>query len=276
MGARPHAADAGAGLHRSGIRLYLDVPLAAGADVTLGRAQAHYLRNVMRVKAGSALALFNPRDGEWRATLEEIGKAEAICRPVEQVRAPAAEPDLWLVFAPVKRGPVDLVAQKATELGVAALQPVFTRRTAVSRVNEDRLRAIAVEAAEQCERLSVPEIRPPLPLDRLLAGWPADRHILLCDETGAAAGAAAGAATGAAAGAARPIAAALAASGAPARAPWAVFTGPEGGYAPEELDAIRKLPIVTPASLGPRVLRADTAAIAALACWQAALGDWGV
>lgn len=260
MGARPHASDAATGSDRPGIRLFVDAPLAAGADVSLGRAQAHYLRNVMRVKAGSAIALFNPRDGEWRATLDSAGKNDAVCRLLDQVRTPVAEPDLWLVFAPVKRGPVDLVAQKATELGVSALQPVFTRRTAVSRVNGDRLHAIAVEAAEQCERLSVPDIRPPLPLDRLLAGWPADRHILLCDETGAG----------------LPIARALAEAAAPASAPWAVFTGPEGGYAPEELDAIRKLPIVTPASLGPRVLRADTAAIAALACWQAALGDWGV
>jgi 16S rRNA (uracil1498-N3)-methyltransferase len=263
MGARSHASDAGTGLRPSGIRLFVDRPLAAGADVALDRAQAHYLRNVMRVQAGSALALFNPRDGEWRATLETVGKNEAVCRPVEQVRTPAPEPDLWLVFAPVKRGPVDLVAQKATELGVAALQPVFTRRTAVSRVNAERLRAIAVEAAEQCERLSVPEIRAPLPLDRLLAEWPLDRHILLCDETGAATGAA------------PPVAAALAAAATPAGAPWAVFVGPEGGYAPEELDAIRKLTIVTPASLGDRILRADTAAIAALACWQALLGDWG-
>ncbi len=260
MGARHHASDALAGSDRPGIRLYVDAPLAAGTDVALGRAQAHYLRNVMRVKAGATVALFNPRDGEWRATVKEIGKVEAVCHPAERLRAPAPEPDLWLVFAPVKRGPVDLIAQKATELGVSALQPVFTRRTAVSRVNEERLHAIAVEAAEQCERLSVPEIRPPARLDVLLAGWPADRHILLCDETGTA----------------PPVAQALTETAAPAGAPWAVFTGPEGGYASEELDAIRKLPIVTPASLGPRVLRADTAAIAALACWQAALGDWGM
>ncbi len=259
MGARSHASDAGAASRPSGIRLFVDRPLAAGVDVALDRAQAHYLRNVMRVQAGSVIALFNARDGEWRATLEAVGKNEAVCRPVEQARAPAPEPDLWLVFAPVKRGPLDLVAQKATELGVCALQPVFTRRTAVARVNEDRLRAIAVEAAEQCERLSVPEIRAPLPLDRLLADWPLERHILLCDETGAG----------------PPVAAALAAAAAPAGAPWAVFVGPEGGYAPEELDAIRKLTIVTPASLGDRILRADTAAIAALACWQALLGDWG-
>jgi 16S rRNA (uracil1498-N3)-methyltransferase len=166
-------------------------------------------------------------------------------------------PDLWLVAAPIKRSASDRLAEKATELGVAVLQPVTTQHTAVDRVNAERLRAIAIEAAEQCERLTVPEIRPTVSLKKLLEAWPPQRRLLLCAEAGDA----------------RPIAEVLLDRAMAAAAPWAVMIGPEGGFARSELDALTKLPFVMPVGLGPRILRADTAALAALACWQAILGD---
>jgi 16S rRNA (uracil1498-N3)-methyltransferase len=164
-------------------------------------------------------------------------------------------PDLWLVFAPIKKTPADYLTQKAAELGVRVLLPVITRRTIVSRVNTERMRANAVEAAEQSGRVTVPEIREPVAFDKLLAAWPGERRILFCDEGGDCA----------------PIAEALRQAG---PGPWAVFTGPEGGFDPAERAALRALPHVTPVSLGPRILRADTAALAALAVWQAVAGDW--
>ena len=177
----------------------------------------------------------------------------------DRTRAQTVEPDLWLAFAPIKRARIDFLVEKATELGVSALLPVFTRHTAVERVNVERLRAHAVEAAEQTERLSVPTLHEPQTLSGLLANWPAPRRLLMCDEAGSGA----------------PIALALAALDGPARAaPWAILIGPEGGFAADELANLHGLPFVTPVSLGPRILRADTAAIAALSCWQAALGDW--
>jgi 16S rRNA (uracil1498-N3)-methyltransferase len=175
----------------------------------------------------------------------------------ERLRAQDAPADLWLVFAPIKRARIDILAAAATELGVAALWPVLTRHAAVERVNAARLLANAVEAAEQCERLTVPAVLDPARLDEALARWPAGRRLLLCDETRTA----------------PPVADVLAAAARPPE-PWAVLVGPEGGFARGELDALRKVPFVTPVSLGPRVLRAETAAVAALACWQALLGDW--
>jgi 16S rRNA (uracil1498-N3)-methyltransferase len=245
--------------NETGIRLYVEAPLAAGASVGLSRDQAHYLRSVMRLEAGAALLLFNGGDGEWRGRIDGLGKGWASVALEARTREQTAEPDLWLVFAPIKRARIDFVAQKATELGVSALVPVFTRRTAVERVNAERLRANAIEAAEQCERLSVPAVLEPEPLEKLLARWPAERRLLLCDETGG-----------------EPIADALAEHRRRSLAPgpWAVVVGPEGGFEPGELDRMRKLPIVTAVGLGPRALRADTAALAALACWQAQLGDW--
>ncbi|HLI12998.1 MAG TPA: 16S rRNA (uracil(1498)-N(3))-methyltransferase [Alphaproteobacteria bacterium] len=242
---------------RARIRLFVDQALAPGVAVGLGAEQAHYLRSVMRLSAGAPLLLFNGRDGEWRARLDGLGKGWASCAVESRTRIQDRGPDLWLVFAPIKRARIDFVAEKATELGVSGLWPVFTRWTAVGRVNVERLRANAIEAAEQCGRLSVPEIFPAATLDEMLARWPAERRVLLCDETGTAAS----------------ITAALAGSDA-AFGPWAVMTGPEGGFSADELDRLKKLPIVTAASLGPRVLRADTAALAALACWQALAGDW--
>ncbi len=240
-------------------RLFVEADLAAGADVPLSEAQAHYVRHVLRRAEGSPLLLFNGRDGEWRAALEPRGKKAAAATVAERTREQESGPDVWLCFAPIKRQRIDLIAEKATELGVGVLQPVLTEHTAVERVNRERLRANAIEAAEQSERLSVPEVRAPIALKRLLDGWPAGRRLLMCDETGGG----------------PPIAAALAALDDAARtAPWAIVVGPEGGFAAAELTALRRIKDVTSVGLGPRILRADTAALAALACWQALVGDW--
>jgi 16S rRNA (uracil1498-N3)-methyltransferase len=234
-------------------RLFVDAPLAAGQSVPLSDAQAHHLRGVLRLSPGEGLRLFNPRDGEWLARLDALGKSGGSAAVERQLRLPAPAPDLWLCFAPVKKDAVDAVVEKGTELGAAVLQPVFTRFTDVQRVNLDRLRAHAVGAAEQCERLDVPDVRDPLRLDALLAAWPAGRPLLVCAEAGTA----------------RPIAEAAAETTGPA----GLLIGPEGGFAPAELDLLRRHEFVRPVGLGPRILRADTAAIAALAVWQMLAGD---
>jgi 16S rRNA (uracil1498-N3)-methyltransferase len=238
-------------------RLFVDADLCAGREVRLADERVHYLRDVLRLAPGAAVDLFNGQDGEWRAALAAVGKKQATLTVDRQLRPQAAGPDLWLVFAPIKRARIDSVVEKATELGVSALLPVVTQHVAVERVNTKRLRAIAVEAAEQCERLSVPEVREPVTLGKLSAAWPAERRLLLCAEAGEA----------------RPIAEALQSYVNEDAAPWAILIGPEGGFARSELDALVKLPFVMPVGLGPRILRADTAALAALACWQAILGD---
>jgi len=244
-------------------RLHFAGGLAAERILGLDHGQAHFLRSVLRLGPGARLAVFNGEDGEWLAEIEGLGKGWCSLKVLEQRRAAAPEPDLWLVFAPIKRARIDFMAEKATELGCSLLQPVMTRFTAVSRVNEERLAANAREAAEQCERLTVPEVRATVTFGQLLDDWPQGRRLLVCAEWGAA----------------QPIAVALQAirdqqggSGQDA-GPWAVMTGPEGGFAESELDALRRLSFVTPVGLGPRILRADTAALAALACWQAVLGD---
>ena len=240
-------------------RLFVEADLAAGLEAPLSEAQRHYLRRVMRRPDGSPVRLFNGRDGEWQATLEVRGKKAAVAAVGERTREQTPEPDVWLCFAPVKRARIDYIAEKATELGAALLQPVRTHHTVVERVNVERLRANAIEAAEQTERLSVPEVRAPLALPRLLADWPAGRRLLLCDESGGG----------------PPIAEVLSALDGEARAaPWAIVIGPEGGFDQSELAALRRLPHVTAVGLGPRILRADTAVLAALACWQAQIGDW--
>ncbi|MEO8557475.1 MAG: 16S rRNA (uracil(1498)-N(3))-methyltransferase [Rhodospirillales bacterium] len=240
-------------------RLYVDAALAAGGSITLDADRAHYLRNVLRLEPGASIGLFNGRDGQWTGSIATLTKRGAEVSLVKQTRPQQPEPDLWLVFAPIKKARIDFIAEKATELGVSALQPAFTRHTAMTRVNVERLRANAVEAAEQTERLSVPEVREPVTLDALLSSWPAERRLLLADETGGG----------------KPIFQALSElDEAAKRAPWAVLIGPEGGFDRAELDGLRKLPFVISVGLGPRILRADTAALAALACWQALLGDW--
>jgi 16S rRNA (uracil1498-N3)-methyltransferase len=238
------------------IRLYVTDDLAAGAAAPLDAKQAHYLKSVMRLGPSAEVLAFNGRDGEWRGRIEALGKKGGALALVKRTRAQENGPDLWLAFAPAKRGAPELVARAATELGVSALQPVTTRRTVVGRVNTARLRANAIEAAEQCGRLDVPAVLAPMALTALLADWPKGRRLMLCDETGGG----------------QPLATALAA--ADRAAPWAVLVGPEGGFDPSELDALGKQPIVTRVGLGPRILRAETAAIAALACWQALVGDW--
>lgn len=235
-------------------RLHAPVDLT-GTTARLEGGQAHYLRNVLRLPAGSVVALFNARDGEYAAEIADYGKHSVDFAIRARRRRPAPGPDLWLVFAPIKRAHLDFVAEKATELGVSALWPVLTRHTIVERVNEDRLRATATEAAEQSERLSVPEVKPCVTLVQALANWPKGRNILLCDESGGG----------------NAIAAVLAKED--LTEPWAILTGPEGGFAAEELDMLRKRADVRPVGLGPRVLRADTAAIAALAVFQSLAPD---
>lgn len=237
------------------LRLFVEAPLGANGRVVIEEGQAHYLLHVMRAKPGDRISLFNGRDGEWLAEVRETAKRTCTVECTVQIEPQSDVPDLWLVFAPVKKTPADYLTQKATELGVRALVPVITRRTIVSRVNTERMRANAVEAAEQSGRVTVPEIREPLSFDKLLAAWPSERRILFCDEGGDCA----------------PIAEALRQA---EPGPWAVFTGPEGGFDPAERAALRTLPHVTPVSLGSRILRADTAALAALAVWQAVAGDW--
>jgi 16S rRNA (uracil1498-N3)-methyltransferase len=239
-------------------RLYVGDALEAGRTVGLKPAQAHYLRHVLRLKAGDRIALFNGREGEWTAAIAGFGKGWASVDVGKRRRDQRPEPDLWLLFAPIKHARIDYLAQKATELGVSLLQPVITARTAVARVNVERLAANAVEAAQQTGRLTVPEVGVPRRLEEVLETWPPDRRLMFCDESGSG----------------PPVAEALAAAAPGAHLPWAVLIGPEGGFAASELDALAKLPFVMPVSLGPRLLRADTAAVAALACWQAALGDW--
>lgn len=236
-------------------RLFVTAALEPGAALALDEGQAHYLLHVLRAGTGDRVLLFNGRDGEWQAEIVSAGKRKIMLALRKQTSRQAPVPDLWLVFAPVKKTPSDYLVQKATELGVSKLQPVFTRRTIVTRLNEERLLANAVEAAEQSARLSVPEIGPPLALGKLLAAWPEERRLFFCDEGGDA----------------RPLAdAARDAGGGPA----AILTGPEGGFDPAERQMLRQLPFVTPVTLGPQILRADTAALAALAIWQSVGGDW--
>lgn len=248
------------------LRLFVDTALEEGASVTLAPGQVHYVRNVMRRNEGDSLSLFNGRDGEWSARIEKLGKKEATARVEKRMRAPSPEPDLWLCFSPIKRDAVDLMVQKATELGAARLTPVLTERTNSARINLDRLQSIAIEAAEQSGRLTAPEVASPRKLLAMLDDWPSDRRLLYCDEAGDDPDAEWGGARGRAA----PALSALSGAG---TGPWAILIGPEGGFTSRERGAIRARAFVTPVTLGPRILRADTAAIAAITLWQAALGD---
>ncbi len=238
------------------VRLFVEAALQSGVKVPINDAQTHYLIRVMRAGVGDRLLVFNGQDGEWRCEILEAKKHSATLVCEAQTENQSDLPDLWLVFAPIKKTPADYVAQKATELGVRVLQPVLTRRTIARRVNTDRLRANAIEAAEQSGRVSVPEIREPVSLENLLRSWPKDRRIIFCDEGGDAA----------------PIVDAL--KVADGDQPWAVLTGPEGGFDPEERALLRSNACVIPVTLGPRIMRADTAALAALALFQGIVGDW--
>ncbi len=234
-------------------RLYLDQPLAAGAEPPATPGQAHYLGSVLRRGAGDAVLLFNGRDGEWRARIAALRKDRGHFLVESQSRPPAPEPELRLLVAALKRDAMDWIAEKATELGATLIQPVFTRRSVVDRVNTARLAAIAQEAAEQCERLAVPLVAEARPLHAVLDAW--DGTPLLVGAERAAAPPIAGAAKR-------------------LRLPCAWLVGPEGGFERAELDDLGRRPFVSPVALGPRILRAETAALAGLVVLQAVAGDW--
>jgi 16S rRNA (uracil1498-N3)-methyltransferase len=253
-------------------RLYVEGALAPGAEIALGKAQAHYLNNVLRLKSGDAVLLFNGRDGEWHATIS-AGK-RTVLAVGEQARAQTAPPDLHYLFAPLKHERLDYMVQKAVEMGVSRLQPVMTRHTQAARVNLPRMRANAIEAAEQCGILSIAEIGEPITFARAIAARKSDRLLVFCDEDADVKDPVAALAD------ARPPPTAmlpLAIAGAAASAaaqPLALLIGPEGGFSDDERATLLKQPNMVRLSLGPRILRADTAAVAALSMLQAVLGDW--
>ena len=236
-------------------RLYVEPDLADGTRVELTREQANYLMNVLRLKSGEQILVFNGRDGEWRAALEPVTRRDAVLNVVSRQRAQSGGPDLHYLFAPLKRSRLDYMVQKATELGVARLQPVLTRYTVAERVNGERMRANVIEASEQCGILRVPEVAAPVSLQRLAQAWEPARRLIFCDE-------------------AAPIHDPVQALAAVPPGPLAVLIGPEGGFSPDERAMLSALPSVTRLSLGPRIMRADTAAVAALALVNAVLGDW--
>jgi 16S rRNA (uracil1498-N3)-methyltransferase len=227
----------------------VEQPLAEGASLTLDGAPANYLGNVLRLGPGAEIKLFDNRTGEWLAEIAEAGKKRVTLAVIQHLRPREPVPDLWLLFAPIKRGRIDWLVEKATELGIARLVPVITRRTVVDRLNLDRLRAHIVEAAEQCGRTALAELAEPEKLGAVLSAWPAERILYFADETGG-----------------EPLR--------PTAGPAAILIGPEGGFTKEEREAIRALPQARPIGLGPRILRAETAALAAVALWMGAAGDW--
>lgn len=247
------------------IRLFVPDDLTLDVALVLKPEQARYLTSVMRLGLGDEVTLFNGRDGAWLAKISLISKKACQLTLERQVAIQTVGPDLDLIVALVKRGPLETIIEKAVELGCRRIRLVTTRRTNAGHANVERLQAIAIEAAEQCERLDVPQVLSPQPLESLIKGWDA-RRLMFCDEAGAA----------------EPVLSALAAGQGlgqgpgqgPGAGPWAVLIGPEGGFAPEERASLRALEAVVPVTLGPRILRADTAAISALSLWQAALGDW--
>ncbi|NUB44277.1 16S rRNA (uracil(1498)-N(3))-methyltransferase [Fertoebacter nigrum] len=266
------------------IRLFVDHPLAAGQPVPLTQDQAHYLFGVMRLGPGAAVLLFNGRDGEWRAVVAEAGKRGGMLVCETQTAPLCPPPDLWLLFAPIKKARTDFIVEKATEMGVARIMPVQTQHTNADRIRQDRLQAHAMEAAEQCGATAVPEVADLAPLDRVLATWPAERRLMWADEalagrpfaqTGDIAGAGGSSAlTGDIAGGQRGDPSGLTSGFGEPRGPWAVLIGPEGGFSAPEQARLRAMPQIVPVRLGPRILRADTAAVAALTLWQMTLGDW--
>ena len=236
---------------RSLPRLYVETPLGAGARVELDAAQANYLGNVMRLRPGDQLLTFDGTSGEWLAEIGEASKKRMSLAVLQPTRPQEKVPDLWLAFAPVKKGRVDWLVEKTVELGVARLLPVITQRTIVDKLNLDRMRAHIVEATEQCGRTSLAEIEAPVKLDAFLKARKPGRTLYFADETGGDA-----------------------ASSAFVQGPAAILTGPEGGFTPDEAAAIRSAENARPITLGPRILRAETAALAAVAAWMSAVGDW--
>lgn len=238
------------------IRLYVKQDLDKGNFSDLEKDQAHYLKNVMRKKISEQILVFNGRDGEWLAEIVDINNKGGDLNLLEQTKEQVEIPDIWLIFAKVKRNPTEFIAQKATELGVTKLLPVFTENSEAKSVNIERLRQIVTEAAEQCERVCVPEIEGAKKLTDLLNGWNEERKIVMCDESGGG----------------EPMLDTLKGYGKDEK--WAILIGPEGGFSKTELENLRELPFIVPVGLGPRILKAETAAISALTCWQSALGDW--
>jgi 16S rRNA (uracil1498-N3)-methyltransferase len=237
------------------VRLYVDQPLGKGQAVAVGPDQANYLFAVMRLPVGAGVLLFNGRDGEWLARVEDAGKKRGILRCEAALRPQVMPPDLWLVFAPVRKERTSFIVEKAVELGVARIIPVQTRFSNSERWRQDKQVAHAIEAAEQCGATYVPDVAEIRPLDRVLAEWPQDRVLFWADETLARDTGAPGV-------------------GVPRGTPSALLIGPEGGFSDAEKAALRDLPVVRPMRLGPRILRAETAAIAAMVIWQQACGDW--
>ena len=236
-------------------RLFVTDGLTAGRQVTLPREQGHYLANVLRMTEGAELLVFNGRDGEWLARIAAVAKKAVVIEAVSQTRPQPPSPDLLYAFAPIKAGRLDYLVQKAVEMGAGVLQPVITQHTQMAKIGTERLQANALEAAEQCGILAVPPVREAVKLDRLLADWQPERRLVFCDE--AAAGD-------------NPLPALAALP----RTPLGLLVGPEGGFSESERRQLHALPFVTAIPLGPRILRADTAAVAALAVIQATLGDW--
>lgn len=236
-------------------RLYVESPLEAGQAVPLREAQVHYLRNVLRLSPGVEVALFNGKDGEWLGRISELHKEQGAVEPQKKLREQRPCPDVWLLFAPIKRQGIDLIAEKASELGASVIWPILTKHTDVTRVNLERLTANAIEAAEQSGRLEAPEVRAPVDLPTVLANWPKSRPLIVCAETGPT----------------RPIADVI--QNLP-KGPVGILIGPEGGFARSEVELLASTPFVAAAHLGPRILRAETAAFAALACWMSLKGDW--
>jgi len=235
------------------IRLYVEQPLTEGQALTLAKDQTHYLTRVMRLKDDDALKVFNGQQGEWQARIRNVLKNSLELVPEQQLREQSASPNIQLLFAPIKKAGTDLIIEKATELGVSRLTPLITERTQTHRLNLERAGIIAREAAEQCERLDLPQIDEPISLPTCLKDWPANRALLVMAE--------------------RSQGETLSATAPSTPPPAALLIGPEGGLTSEELDAMTKLPFVTAVSLGPRILRAETAALSALAIWQALSGD---
>jgi len=241
------------------IRLFTDAPIQENTEVALNANQVNYLKNVMREKLSDPIIIFNGSDGEWRAEISLLQKKHGAVIALKQIQQQRTEPDIWLIFAPIKFGKIDYLVTKATELGVSALLPVFTQHTVVNRVNTERLKANVIEAAEQCERLSVPNIHEPETLEKILQNWPVGRNILFCDESGHG----------------KPVGKTLSkVKKEDSNTSYAILIGPEGGFSKSELEKLHQLSYVIPIGLGPRILRADTAALAALTCWQEHLGDW--
>ena len=250
------------------IRLFVDHPLGPGQSVSLTADQAHYLFSVMRLSVGAAVLLFNGHAGEWRAEIAEAGRRAGRLVCCIETRPLQPPPDLWLLFAPIKKARTDFIVEKATEMGAARILPVQTDFTNADRIRQDRLQAHAIEAAEQCGGTFVPEVCALRPLRAVLDSWPQDRRLMWCDEHLADSVTAHGQTDF------DPTAPTALTGLAGLTEPWAIVIGPEGGFSEPEQNRLAQMPQVTRFRLGPRILRADTAAVAALALWQSALGDW--